>query len=1001
MSAGVYTYTIAAVPPCAGASSTVTVTVNAPSNAGTSTTLSVCDQGSAVALLASLPGADGGGSWSGPSPVVGGQYDPVTMTPGAYVYTVTGTPPCANAQATVTVSETGTPNAGINGVVTLCSTDAAVDLAHYLTGADGGGTWSGPSPIIGSLFDPATMSAGVYTYTIAAVPPCAGASSTVTVTVNAPPNAGTSATLSVCDQGSAVALLASLPGADGGGTWSGPSPVVGGQYDPVTMTPGAYVYTVTGTSPCANAQATVTVNETSTPNAGINGTVTLCATDAAVDLSHYLTGADVGGTWSGPSPIIGSLFDPATMTAGVYTYAIAAVPPCAGDAATVTVTVQQPPRAGVSGARTVCAGDAPFALIAVLGATADAGGSWTGPGGLAVSDTFDPASSAPGTYTYTVGSAVCGQVSATATIGVSAGPNAGQDSALPLCGVGQPVDLFAALGGTPDAGGTWVGPDGPIADAGFDPASDRPGAYTYTVGTTTTCPDASATVTVTVSAPPNAGSPGAVTLCSTSDAIDLFHELGGSPDAGGVWAGPDTQPFNGTFDPAVGAPGAYTYTVAGVPPCPSASASVTVGVEHAPDAGADAEHAFCASDATVSLLTLLGGTPDANGTWRSANGSAVADTFDPSSGAAGVYTYHLDAVAPCVADEASLTITIARPVSAGADSTVTFCSDHDPVALIGLLNGTPDAGGTWMDPNGAVSDGRLDPSSMAAGDYTYTVTAEAPCPQAVAVVHATILAAPDAQITAIGNGSCAPAEVHFASTYTGGGSCSWDLGNGTLVNDCAPQVVTYDSAATYAVTLTIDGGNGCVAMFTVDGGVQVLDAPIADFRPLAEHLNADHPLVMFVNQSQGATAYAWDYAGLGSSTDEQGLFTFPQGREGLYTICLVAYASSACTDTLCQDLRIPLAATVNAPNAFTPNGDGVNDSFAPVLDGVDPDEYQLYIFDRWGQRFFSTTRIEDRWTGVSPGGSPAPQDVYVWRLIGRDQYTKDRFEKIGHVTLVR
>ncbi|MFT3884116.1 MAG: hypothetical protein QM724_01420 [Flavobacteriales bacterium] len=283
MTPGIYTYTITGIAPCANASATVTVTENAPPHAGTSTTLSVCDQGSAMALLASLPGADGGGSWSGPSPVVGGQYDPVTMTPGAYVYTVTGTPPCANAQATVTVSETSTPNAGGNGTVTLCATDAAVDLAHYLTGADGGGTWSGPSPIIGSLFDPATMSAGVYTYTIAAVPPCAGASSTVTVTVNAPPNAGISTTLSVCDQGNAVALLASLPGADGGGSWSGPSPVIGGQYDPVTMTPGAYVYTVTGTPPCANAQATVTVNETSTPNAGINGTVTLCATDAAVE----------------------------------------------------------------------------------------------------------------------------------------------------------------------------------------------------------------------------------------------------------------------------------------------------------------------------------------------------------------------------------------------------------------------------------------------------------------------------------------------------------------------------------------------------------------------------------------------------------------------------------------------------------------------------------------------------------------------------------------------
>ena len=92
---------------------------------------------------------------------------------------------------------------------------------------------------------------------------------------------------------------------------------------------------------------------------------------------------------------------------------------------------------------------------------------------------------------------------------------------------------------------------------------------------------------------------------------------------------------------------------------------------------------------------------------------------------------------------------------------------------------------------------------------------------------------------------------------------------------------------------------------------------------------------------------------------------------------------------------------VYVPNAFTPDGNGQNESFRPVSVGLDPDQYEFLVFDRWGQVLFRTTDPEEAWDGNYASGSPVPQGVYVWRLIAKDLYSPNRVERIGHVTLVR
>jgi hypothetical protein len=143
------------------------------------------------------------------------------------------------------------PDAGTPGTITLCSTDAAIDLFAELGGTpDLGGAWSGPSAVVGGQYDPATMTPGVYTYTIVVPAPCVNVSSTVTVSTLTPPDAGEDGSLTLCISSPSTSLFAALGGAPQvGGTWSGPSAVVGGLFNPATMTAGVYTYTVAGSNP--------------------------------------------------------------------------------------------------------------------------------------------------------------------------------------------------------------------------------------------------------------------------------------------------------------------------------------------------------------------------------------------------------------------------------------------------------------------------------------------------------------------------------------------------------------------------------------------------------------------------------------------------------------------------------------------------------------------------------------------------------------------------------
>jgi len=86
------------------------------------------------------------------------------------------------------------------------------------------------------------------------------------------------------------------------------------------------------------------------------------------------------------------------------------------------------------------------------------------------------------------------------------------------------------------------------------------------------------------------------------------------------------------------------------------------------------------------------------------------------------------------------------------------------------------------------------------------------------------------------------------------------------------------------------------------------------------------------------------------------------------------------------------------PNAFTPDGDGLNDTFGPVGNAIE--EFEMTIFNRWGEAIFATTNVGVPWLGDVNGSDAAITGVYVYKYRATGNYFP-AVEGYGHVTLIK
>lgn len=575
---------------------------------------------------------------------------------------------------------------------------------------------------------------------------------------------------------------------------------------------------------------------------------------------------------------------------------------------------------------------------------------------------------------------------ATVTVLDTIMPNTGGFATAGFCAGGEALHLSTLITENLAGNGSWSAPDGTPFPGLFDPVSGQPGLYTYAAPSLAGCGTDTFRVEVELYPLPFAGDDTSLILCSTGPVVDLFGLISGT-DPDGSWS-------IGTnlFDPSVHGSGTVSYILTNDHGCAPDTAFVDVTVFLAPHAGANGNLDICTDAAALDLFALLGNAPDVTGWWSAPNGDPFTGLFDPALHDAGLYTYTVDGTAPCISSSAVVTVNVVNAPTAAWTAPGPICASADMLDLAPYVTGT--AGGTWS--GAGISNGHyFDPDVIAINgasaevvlEYTVSIAGCSASAPGTMTVYANPLA------DAGGNASVCGLE-HFLSPLPTIGAGSWSTnGTASIADPHGPGTMVVTDATGDQIFLwtvvngTCTASDNAIITFHLPEELTVLDAGEDRSQDIRTSMELD-------GQADGATEVWWSVAqGSGFISDPSALGTTISGLAIGRNVVILSARIGNCPAE--HDTVILTVRGLVIPTGFSPNGDGVNDSY--VIHGLDElPPATLDVFDRWGNPVFHAAPYRNDWSGHGDNGQPLMDGTYfgIVTMAGQDPWK-------GSITLKR
>jgi len=421
--------------------------------------------------------------------------------------------------------------------------------------------------------------------------------------------------------------------------------------------------------------------------------------------------------------------------------------------------------------------------------------------------------------------------------------------------------------------------------------------------------------------------------------------------------------------------------------------SKNIVVINGSSAGQDNSSINCELDDDFELTGLLINPFDLFGYWNFNGNIYNSTSFSPLNSGPGTYEFNYimeTTIAQGIVcyDTAIISIEIGNYPNAGLDGNLILCDNNEITNLITGLNGAPDLGGVWT-PSTNAGGSNFTPSIDEPGFYTYIVGGDPICDTDSARTSVTIIDLSNLTITTP-EYICLGDEIFQFTTNIDGGQ--W-TGEGIIDSSTGLFSSQGLTPNTYTINYSIETEN---CSNSVENLIEIHHIPELFLGDDLEWCS-NELLELTISDFDVADNLLW-YDG---SSSNQKIIAFDNINSGTQKI-VWAKIENDCgisIDSVVIDI-IDCEIYFYVPNAFTPDGNSVNNIFKPSLITEGLNSYMLQIFDRWGNILFESNDVSQGWTGHNSAGN-IQDGVYVWKIKFGTSITDYKYQYIGHVTVLK